>query len=432
MTDASVRLWGRRIGAVTWDERRALGVFQYDPEFVPSGIEVSPITMPLRTSPYEFAALPREAFKGLPGMLADALPDRFGNRLIDEWCARTGRDPARFNPVQRLCYVGTRAMGALEFEPLLRDAPTSEHRLEVAELVDLANQVLTERRGLTGALAGKSQDQDAIEDILRVGTSAGGARAKAVLAYNEATGEFRSGQVPADQGFGYWLIKFDGIGNNRDRELADPRGFGLIEYACYLMAVEAGIEMTRCRLHREGGRSHFMTRRFDRTNTGKKLHMQTLAGLMHFDFNASGSHSYEQAILAMRHLRLPADQLEQLALRAMFNLVIRNQDDHVKNIAFLMDKDGTWRLAPAYDVVYSYNPNGAWTSHHQLRLNGKNDDFTRDDLVAFAEVAGLRRSRALGLLERVLGVVERWPTFAEVAGVPRADSARIAQAFRRL
>lgn len=425
-------LWGRRIGAVTWDERRAVGVFQYDPEFVPSGIEVSPITMPLRTAPYEFSALPREAFKGLPGMLADALPDRFGNRLIDEWCARTGRDPESFNPVQRLCYVGTRAMGALEFEPWLRDAPTSERRLEVAELVELANQVLTERQGLNGVLAGKAEDEDAIEDILRVGTSAGGARAKAVLAYNEATGEFRSGQVPAGQGFRYYLIKFDGVGNNRDRELADPGGFGLVEYACSLMAVEAGIEMTHCRLHREGGRSHFMTRRFDRTDSGHKLHMQTLAGLMHFDFNAPGSYSYEQAILAMRRLRLPADQLEQLALRAMFNLVIRNQDDHVKNIAFLMDKDGTWRLAPAYDVVYSYNPNGAWTSHHQMRLNGKNDNFVRDDLMAFAEVAGLRRVRATGLLERVLGVVERWPKFAEAAGVPATDSARIARAFRRL
>jgi len=432
VTDASVMLWGRRIGAVTWDERRAVGVFQYDPEFVPSGIEVSPITMPLRTSPYEFSALPREAFKGLPGMLADALPDRFGNRLIDEWCARTGRDPESFNPVQRLCYVGTRAMGALEFEPWLRDAPTSERRLEVAELVELANQVLTERQSLSGVLAGKAEDEDAFEDILRVGSSAGGARAKAVLAYNEATGEFRSGQVPAGQGFRYYLIKFDGVGNNRDRELADPGGFGLIEYACSLMAVEAGIEMTHCRLHREGGRSHFMTRRFDRTDSGHKLHMQTLAGLMHFDFNAPGSYSYEQAILAMRRLRLPADQLEQLALRAMFNLVIRNQDDHVKNIAFLMDKDGTWRLAPAYDVVYSYNPNGAWTSHHQMRLNGKNDDFSRDDLMAFAEVAGLRRVRATGLLERVLGVVERWPQFAEAAGVPAADSARIARAFRRL
>ncbi len=430
MTDAAVRLWSTRIGAVTWNERRALGVFQYDPDFVPSGIEVAPLTMPLREVPYEFPTLPREAFRGLPGLLADALPDRFGQRLIDEWCARSGRDPTSFNPVQRLCYVGQRAMGALEFEPVLADAPTSERRLEVADLVELANAVLTERRALGGMLSG-TDDNAALEDILRVGTSAGGARAKAVLAYNELSGEFRSGQVPAGRGFTHWLLKFDGVTGSGDHGLADPQGYGRIEYAYHRMAVAAGIKMMPCRLHHEGGRSHFMTRRFDRTESGDKLHMLTLAGLMHFDFNDPGAYSYEQAIQTMRRLELPAPQLEQLVRRAFFNVVARNQDDHVKNVAFLMDRSGTWRLAPAYDVIYSFNPSGDWTHRHQMLLNGKDDGFTRDDLFAVAEAAGVRRTKARRLLEQIQRATAHWGQFAAEADVPPADITRIETTFRR-
>ena len=428
MTDASIILWGRRIGAVSWDEARALGIFQYDPAFVGAGIEVAPLKMPVREAPYEFPALPKETFKGLPGMLADALPDKFGNRLIDAWLAETGRSAGRFSPVDRLCYIGNRGIGALEFEPTVRKATRSK-KLEVAQLVDLANRVLSERENLAGRLGGED-DAEALEDILSVGTSAGGARAKAVLAWNRDTGEFRSGQVKVDEGYEHWLLKFDGVSNNRDKELADPQGFGKIEYAYYLMATAAGIDMSECRLHHEGGRSHFMTRRFDRDERGRKVHMQSLGAIQHFDFNDPASYSYEQAIMTIRDLGLGMDVVEQQYKRAVFNVVARNQDDHVKNISFLMDRSGTWRLSPAYDVAYSYNPSGSWTRDHQMSLAGKRNDFTHGDLMVFASNVGLKSNRANQAIEEILGAVAQWHEFAERAGVEHSDVSRIEKTFR--
>ena len=428
MTDASVVLWGRRIGAVSWDEERALGIFQYDPAFVGAGIEVAPLKMPVREAPYEFPALPKETFKGLPGMLADALPDKFGNRLIDAWLAETGRSAGRFSPVDRLCYIGNRGIGALEFEPMVRKATRSK-KLEVAQLVDLANRVLSERENLAGRLGGED-DAEALEDILSVGTSAGGARAKAVLAWNRDTGEFRSGQVKVDEGYEHWLLKFDGVSNNRDKELADPQGFGKIEYAYYLMATAAGIDMSECRLHHEGGRSHFMTRRFDRDERGRKVHMQSLGAMQHFDFNDPASYSYEQAIMTIRDLGLGMDVVEQQYKRAVFNIVARNQDDHVKNISFLMDRSGTWRLSPAYDVAYSYNPSGSWTRDHQMSLAGKRNDFTHGDLMVFASNVGLKSNKANQAIEEIVGAVAQWHEFAERAGVEHSDVSRIEKTFR--
>jgi serine/threonine-protein kinase HipA len=428
MTDASVVLWGRRIGAVSWDEARALGIFQYDPAFVGAGIEVAPLKMAVREAPYEFPALPKETFKGLPGMLADALPDKFGNRLIDAWLAETGRSAGRFSPVDRLCYIGNRGIGALEFEPTVRKATRSK-KLEVAQLVDLANRVLSERENLAGRLGGED-DAEALEDILSVGTSAGGARAKAVLAWNRDTGEFRSGQVKVDEGYEHWLLKFDGVSNNRDKELADPQGFGKIEYAYYLMATAAGIDMSECRLHHEGGRSHFMTRRFDRDERGRKVHMQSLGAMQHFDFNDPASYSYEQAIMTIRDLGLGMDVVEQQYKRAVFNVVARNQDDHVKNISFLMDRSGTWRLSPAYDVAYSYNPSGSWTRDHQMSLAGKRNDFTHGDLMVFASNVGLKSNRANQAIEEIVGAVAQWHEFAERAGVEHSDVSRIEKTFR--
>lgn len=428
MTDASVVLWGRRIGAVSWDEVRALGIFQYDPAFVGAGIEVAPLKMPVREAPYEFPALPKETFKGLPGMLADALPDKFGNRLIDAWLAETGRSAGRFSPVDRLCYIGNRGIGALEFQPTVRKATRSK-KLEVAQLVDLANKVLSERENLAGRLGGED-DSEALEDILSVGTSAGGARAKAVLAWNRDTGEFRSGQVKVDEGYEHWLLKFDGVSNNRDKELADPQGFGKIEYAYYLMATAAGIDMSECRLHHEGGRSHFMTRRFDRDERGRKVHMQSLGAMQHFDFNDPASYSYEQAIMTIRDLGLGMDVVEQQYKRAVFNVVARNQDDHVKNISFLMDRSGTWRLSPAYDVAYSYNPSGSWTRDHQMSLAGKRNDFTHGDLMVFASNVGLKSTRANQAIEEIVGAVAQWHEFAERAGVEHSDVSRIEKTFR--
>ena len=431
MTDAEVRLWGRQIGAVTWLDDREVGVFQYAPEFVGSGIEVAPLTMPLREGPYEFPALARETFRGLPGMLADSLPDKFGNALIDVWLAGQGRAPENFNPVERLCYIGTRGMGALEFQPAIFGTPTERRKLEIAALVELANRILDERIGLSGKLSGVD-DTRAIEDILRVGTSAGGARAKAILSWNERTGEFRSGQLPAEPGFTPWLMKFDGVEGNRDKELADPLGYGLTEYAYYLMAVAAGIEMSECRLHREGGRAHFMTRRFDRTDDGNKLHMQSLCAMMHFDFNRPGAYSYEQALQTVRRLEMPASAAEQQFRRATFNVIARNHDDHPKNIAYLMARSGDWSLSPAFDVAYSYNPTGAWTSRHQMSLNGKRDGFEREDLVALGKAAGMKRARAEAVIDEVDGVVGDWPTFAQRAGVDETTASKIGRAHRRL
>lgn len=429
MTDATIRLWGRDIGAVTWLEDRGYAVFQYMPEFAQSGIEVAPLAMPLSSAPYGFPELPRDAFKGLPGLLADSLPDKYGNALIDAWLARQGRDAASFNPVERLCYIGTRGMGALEFQPTLMKAAHRSKRLRIDALVDLANQVLSMRRDMTGVLSGQD-DRDTLEEILRVGTSAGGARAKAVLAWNETTGEFRSGQAPAEAGFTYWLMKFDGVSNNRDKELADPQGFGLIEYAFSRMAADVGIDMSECRLHHEGGRSHFMTRRFDRTPEGRKVHMQSLAALRHFDFNAAGAYSYEQAIETIRLLRLDAVDVEQQFRRAVLNLFIRNQDDHVKNIAFLMDKGGAWRLSPAFDLAYAYNPSGDWTGTHQMTFNGKRDSFTVEDLVEFGAYCGFKRRKALGMVADIAERVRDWRVYADAAGVYEPDAVRIEKALR--
>jgi len=430
VTDATVRLWGRDIGAVSWLEDRQHAVFQYMPEFVGSGIELAPVMMPLRAEPYAFSSLPRESFLGLPGLLADSLPDRFGNALIDAWLASRGRPPGSLDPVERLCYIGTRGMGALEFRPTLARGAAATRTVEIDALARLADAVLNDRLGLAGELRG-GDDHDALEDILRVGTSAGGARAKAVLAWNPETGEFRSGQVRAGEGFGDWLLKFDGIANNRDRELADPQGFGLVEYAFHLLAVAAGIDMAECRVHREGGRAHFMTRRFDRDAAGRKLHMQSLAAMRHFDYNAPGAHSYEQAVETIRMLGLPRHDLEQQFRRAVLNVLIRNQDDHVKNIAFLMDRKGEWRLSPAFDVAYAHNPDGNWTNRHQMSLGGKRDGFELADLVAFGGYCGIKPPAARALVEEIHAQVERWMEYAGRAGVPEAMAARIDRGLRR-
>lgn len=427
---ARVILWGRDIGAVTWLDARAVGVFQYTPEFAASGIEVAPLVMPLRAVPYEFPTLANDTFFGLPGMLADSLPDKFGNTLINAWLAGQGRTPGSFTPVERLCYTGTRGIGALEFRPVIRGAPTVARRVEISALVDLANRVLDDRVSLAGKLTGDN-DKETIEDILRVGTSAGGARAKAVLAWNEATGEFRSGQAPAEKGFTHWLMKFDGVTDNRDKELADPKGYGRIEFAYYLMAQEAGITMNDCRLHEEGGRAHFLTKRFDRLDDGSKLHMQSLGAMMHYDFNQAGAYSYEQAIQAIKRLGLPMEDVEQQFVRAAFNVIARNQDDHVKNIAYLMDRRGRWRLSPAFDVIYSYNPGGDWTARQQMSLNGKRDNFDRDDLLSFAKVGGIKKTRARQLLDKIAAAVTVWPDFATASGVTGLDLHRIEHTFRK-
>ena len=426
---AEVRLWGRRIGAVSLEEGREVAAFEYDPEFVRSGIELSPLVMPLSGQVYRFPALPRGTFHGLPGLLADSLPDKFGNALIDAWLATRGRTPESFNAVERLCYTGTRGMGALEFVPSLGPKSGKAAKIEVGALVRLAAEVLTHRGDLQGHFHSEGKEK-ALRDILRVGTSAGGARAKAVIAWNRETNEVRSGQIEAGDGFEYWLLKFDGVAGNRDKELEDPRGYGAIEYAYHLMAKAAGIAMSECRLMEENGRHHFMTRRFDRHAGGGKLHMQSLGGLAHFDFNQPGAHSYEQALLMIRQLKLPMAAVEEQFRRMVFNVVARNQDDHVKNIAFLMNKQGEWSLAPAFDMTYSYNPSGSWTGTHQMTLNGKRDGFGRGDFEAGAKSALMKRGRAAAIMGEVLEAVKQWPEFAARAKLSDALRERIQKQHR--
>lgn len=420
-TLAEVRLWGRTIGAVSLEDDSDTAAFQYTPEFAGSGIEVSPITMPLGDSIYQFPELQRISFHGLPGLLADSLPDKFGNALIDAWLATQGRAPDSFNSVERLCYTGSRGMGALEFIPSIGPPQNSAKKIDIDNLVQLASEVLSQRNDLNVTLQ-EDTDANALTDILRVGTSAGGARAKAVIAWNPKTDEVRSGQVKAGNGFEYWLLKFDGVTGNKDKELDDPQGYGAIEYAYHHMALEDGITMSECRLLEENGRRHFMTKRFDRLDGGDKLHMQSLCGLAHFDFNAAGAY--------IRQLKLPMAAIEEQFRRMVFNILARNQDDHVKNVAFLMNKKGHWSLAPAFDMTYSYNPSGAWTSAHQMTMNGKRDGFTIADFKACAEAGSLKRGRPEIIINEVRRAVVRWPEFAAIAHVSDDWIKKIKNALR--
>jgi serine/threonine-protein kinase HipA len=413
-------LWGHDIGAVFWDDASNVGAFEYTVEFQQSGVELAPLTMPLGPRIYRFPELARSSFRGLPGLLADSLPDDFGNALIRQWLIREGRDEANFSPVEQLCYIGLRGTGALEFRPARRQVSGGSVPLQLGSLVELAGDVLAQRDALSYSLG--VDDEQALDDILRVGTSAGGARAKAVVAWNPKSGELRSGQVKAPAGFEYWILKFDGV-ENREHGLADPQGYGKTEFAYYLMARDSGIEMMPCRLYEENGRSHFMTRRFDRLDNGDKVHMQSLFAMMHLDNQLPGAHSYEQAMLAIERLGIGKSALEEQFRRMAFNVIGRNQDDHTKNIAFLMDKDGRWKLAPAFDVVYSWNPAGDWTSRHQMTINGKRDDFSSSDLLAVAARFGIQQGEEL--LQQVRDAVSLWPEYASRAGVDETTSNRI-------
>ncbi len=429
-TVAEVRLWGSTIGAVSVNGPGDVAAFEYTDGFRQSGIEVAPLMMPLAERIYRFPGLPEESFHGLPGMLADALPDKFGNAVIDAWLAAQGRLPKDIDAVERLCYTGTRGIGALEFRPAKGPHATASAPIKIDALVALASEVLSHREGLQASFADIDKEHG-LREILRVGASAGGARAKAVIAWNPTTHEVRSGQVKAPSGFEYWLLKFDGVSNNKDRDLADPKGFGAIEYAYSLMAKAAGVRMSECRIFEEGGRRHFMTKRFDRLDDGEKLHMQSLAALAHFDFNNPLAHSYEQAFNVIRRLGLSMEHIEEQFRRMVFNVVARNQDDHVKNIAFLMDKQGKWSLSPAFDVMYAYNPSGTWTANHQMSLAGKRDGFTFDDLKAVAEkTAAMRRGRAEVIATEVTNAVSRWKEFATEARVLPKQVELIGQVHR--
>ena len=428
-TEAWVKLWGRKIGAVALARGDDIAAFEYHSEFIGSGIEVSPLMMPLSSRIYSFPELPRKTFYGLPGLLADSLPDRFGNALIDTWLATQGRSPDSFNAIERLCYIGQRGMGALEFAPAGGPRARKAKIIQIDQLVELVSEILSQRSNLSVSFADRRKRR-ALADILQIGTSAGGARAKALIAWNPKTNEVRSGQVNAGEGFEYWLLKFDGVSGNRDKELEDPKGYGAIEYACYLMARDCGIEMSECRLFEENKRRHFMTKRFDRTNEGQKIHMQSLGALAHYDFNLAGAYSYEQAFMTIRQLGLPMSAIEQQFRRMVFNIIIRNQDDHVKNIAFLMDKTGQWKLSPAYDMTYSFNPSGPWTATHQMTMNGKRENFTLKDFKSCATVALMKQGQDKLIIAEVLDVVTHWREYAKAAEIPDFTSNRIYRGLR--
>ena len=426
---ATIRLWNKDVGAVSWLQDRGYAVLEFDSSFLKEGLDISPIHMGLTTarqgdSIFSFPALNRETFRGLPGLLADALPDKFGNVIIDAWLARNGRDSKDFSSIERLCYVGSRGMGALEFRPMVSRGLESPVPVEIAELAKLAQEITVKRSSLDVNLGGNNKvNNEAIMDILRVGTSAGGARPKAVIAMDEK-GHVLSGQAEVPIGYEYWILKFDGVS---DLELGEPKGYGRIEYAYHLMAKAAGIEMTECRLLEEHGRAHFLTKRFDRQG-GQKIHMQSLCGLAHYDFNLAGAYGYEQAFAVMRKLRISKAEAIQQYRRMVFNVIARNQDDHTKNIAFLMNKEGKWRLSPAFDVTYSHNPAGQWTNQHQMSINGKRDHFLMTDLISIGESISLPRPGKI--ISEILNIVNIWPTYAGEAGLNKERTSEIGRHHR--
>lgn len=406
---AKVNMFGMPVGTFRWDERYEVVRFEYDTSFVGRGLEPSPLMMPVREGRiYSFGNLDKETFKGLPGMLADSLPDTYGRALFDKWLALTGRTSS--NPIETLCFLGKRCMGALEFEPAMDIAYDKNAKFEIDSLVNVASEALSQKSSFGVNL--NDDKKTAIAEILRLGTSAGGQRAKAIIAYNKATGEVRSGQVKAPEGFDYYLIKLDGV--SATAGFKETGNHGRLEYSFYKLAKACGIEMTECSLIEENGRAHFLTKRFDREN-GKKIHMQTLCGIAHFDYRLHRAYSYEQAFNVMRALRLPYSEAQEMFRRMVFNVVVRNQDDHTKNISFLMDESGKWRLSPAYDMGYAYNPNGRWTATHQMSINGKYDEITREDLLAFAQQNNIKE--AADIIDETCEVVSHWPDMAKDCGL---------------
>ena len=418
MNTAFVHIWGTMVGAVAWDDSAGLATFEYDSSFKNKNWDLSPLKMPLQATKniFNFPELkpgfnsPLDTFKGLPGLLADVLPDKYGNQLINRWLAQNGRVPNSMNPVEMLCFIGTRGMGALEFEPAALKESKRTFSIEIDSLVDIAQKMLSNKSSFTTNL--KKEDEQAIIEILKVGTSAGGARPKAVIAYNERTGEVRSGQTNAPKGFEHWLLKLDGVS---DVQLGASTGYGRVEMAYYNMAIACGIDMMTSRLLEENGRAHFMTKRFDREDGDIKHHIQTLCAIQHFDYNAVSSFSYEQLFQTMRELKLSYPEAEQMFRRMVFNAIARNCDDHTKNFAFRLKKNGQWGLAPAYDICHAYKPDHQWVSQHSLSMNGKRKGISKNDLLVIGK--SIRCKHASIIIEEIESIIMNWKKFANEVGV---------------
>jgi serine/threonine-protein kinase HipA len=416
ITTAFVNIWNKRIGAIAWNSERGIGTFEYDPNFIKNNWELAPLKMPINQAKSQLFSFPElrdsNTFKGLPGLLADVLPDKYGNTLINAWLAKNGRASNSLNPVELLCFIGKRGMGALEFEPTEpREANTSS-KLELDSLIHIAQEILAGRQDFNADFT--ANEEKALLDILKIGTSAGGARAKAVIAFNPITKEVRSGQANAPKGFSHWLIKFDGV---LDQQYGISYGYGRVEMAYYLMAIDAGIQMMDSYLLVEKDRAHFMTKRFDRDEKEGKLHIQSFCAMAHYDFNNITSYSYELLFESMRLLKLPYTDAEQLYLRMVFNVLAKNCDDHTKNFGFIMDKTGQWKLAPAFDICHSYRPESAWVSQHSLSINGKRNNIKRDDLLSIAKNMNIKK--ATQHIDRVAEVISRWNFFANKVNVER-------------
>lgn len=418
MSTATVKLWGTVIGYISMGHGERYARFEYDPAFVDFRIEPAPIQMPLdKGYIYQFTDLHPRSFHGLPGMIADSLPDKYGNKLIDVWLNQTGRKKTEFNAVDRLCYTGARGMGALEFVPVIETETTKDKNLEIRDLIDLASMAFTDKETLNTKLT-PDKEGNTLLDILSVGTSAGGARAKAVIAYNPETTEIRSGQLDLLPNFEHWLIKFDGVAFSGDWGLADPSGYGLLEYSYHLMAKACGIDMMESRIFSENGRNHFMTRRFDRDKKGGKKFVQTFAAIEHFDYYESGVYSYEQLITTMRQLNMSQSAIEEQFRRIVFNVVGCNQDDHVKNFGFMMDRQGNWDITPAYDLCHAEGSD--FTRFHQLSINNKTSDFILEDLKHLAKFARLPRNREKIVLEQTVDAFSTWHQKAIELDIPKA------------
>jgi len=418
MTIAEVKVWGKVIGAVAWDEQMGLGTFEFDPKVNQLDWDLSPLKMPIKTEQriFSFPELrknrysPFDTFKGLPGLLADALPDKYGNQLINLWLAQQGRPQESMNPVEMLCFIGTRGMGALEFEPTILKENKRSFSIELDSLVDIAQRMLNQKELFSTNL--NKSDEQAIVDILKIGTSAGGARPKAVIAWNEKTGEVKSGQAMAPKGFEHWLLKLDGVS---EVQLGASQGYGRVEMAYYKMAIDSGIIMMPSRLLEENGRAHFMTKRFDRKGGETKHHIQTFCALKHFDYNLVNSFSYEQLFQCMRELRLSYADAEQMFRRMVFNVISRNCDDHTKNFSFILKQSGKWELAPAYDVCHAYRPGSDWVSQHALSINGKRKDITKSDLLVIGE--SIRCKKASEIIDEINETVSQWNKYADAVQV---------------
>lgn len=416
---AEVRLWGKRVGALAYNPASRISSFEYAPEWLAGGVEIAPLRMPLSSQIFQFPGLNPETYKGLPAIFSDALPDDFGNAVINAWLARNGRSTDLFTPLERLLYIGNRGMGALEFEPAIAMTTTGSEKIELVSLIEMVQKILDQRSNLSPGVLPDQTSNDAMSVLFQVGTSAGGARAKALVAVNDDRTRLRTGQVDAPQGFEHYLLKFDGIEEHRvnSEVFGDPNGFGRIEYAYYLMAVDAGITMSPSELLIDGERAHFMTKRFDRSNNNK-YHYASLCAMDHADYKRTGTYSYEQLLSVARQLKLPREDAIEIYRRMVFNVIARNHDDHSKNTGFLLNSaESQWRLSPAFDLAYSYKKSSPWVNSHQMSLNNKRDNFTRDDLLAVGTLIGNFRKESRQIIDAVISVVEKWYDYANKTGV---------------